>query len=241
MGKKKKEEECPPVAAWLVTFSDLVTLLLTFFVLLLSMASMDQTFLTQVNVTPAEMGNLDKKGAGRVPQRVKFVVPMLERPLDVMDKPNRIKDLLFPDDVLPPQISKAELDENLKVLAKPEGVALVFTDKILFPLGGSKLSDAAIQLLRIVEQPLSMTSAEVNIAGYADGLGGYTRRQYELSGRRALSVLEVFVKDGLPNSRFSVSPMGPLNPIATNRTEEGRAQNRRVEILVKTRRDYPGL
>ena len=98
--REKKPPRLKPVM-WLVTFSDLVTLLLTFFVLLLSMSSMDKSVLTRINPFQTDVAHMSPKGSGKVPARINMVVPLLENPFDVMKKKNRIKDLLFPHDVLP--------------------------------------------------------------------------------------------------------------------------------------------
>jgi len=101
MAKKKKKEKCAPLALWLVTFSDLMTLLLTFFVLLLTMASMDNAILTTVTLTTADLGLLEKRGSGRVNVKERMVIQLMNKPWEVLNKKNRIKDLLYPDDILP--------------------------------------------------------------------------------------------------------------------------------------------
>ncbi|WP_027720611.1 OmpA family protein [Maridesulfovibrio zosterae] len=235
MGRDKVKKPADPGGAWLVTFSDLVTLLLTFFVLLLSMASMDHSFITRVTIMPAELGFLDKRGSGRVTAKVKLVSEFLERPWEVLERQNRIKDLLFPDDVLPPEMDRATLNENLKVLAKPEGVALVLTDKLMFPLGKSELDDSAKMLLYQFVPVLDyLGTADVNVSGYTDNVGGMSLSNFQLSGDRAMAVLTYFVKQGIANERLSVSAYGPMFPLYSNISPEGRNQNRRVEILIKT-------
>lgn len=235
MGKKREKKIPEAGGGWLITFSDLVTLLLTFFVLLLSMSSMDQSFITRVTINPAELGHLTFRGSGRVSAKVRIIAEMIERPWEVLEKKNRLKDLLFPDEVIPPDISKATLAENLKVLAKPEGVALVLTDKLLYPVGSFTLDDSAKILLdQIIPILEYLGNADVNISGYSDNIGGMNPDNFELSGLRAISVLEYFVSKGLRNRRFSVSAYGPTYPMVSNETPEGRSQNRRVEILIKT-------
>lgn len=270
---KKKEKKCPPLAAWLVTFSDLVTLLLTFFVLLLSMASMDQSFMSRINISEAQHGHLDVKGAGRVDPRAKLVSEMVDKPWQVFEKEQRIKDLLFPDDVLPPEVSRQDLDKNLKVLAKNDGVALVFTDKLLFEPGSSLLTDPAKELLSLLLPSLAYIAAPMNISSFTDsvelvrpereeaapeGEGALPEApalplvgeqalaeeqlldRYRLSGDRAVSVLGYLVEQGVPNNLLSLSAYGPEYPIADNATPEGRQQNRRVELLLKTARPMGG-
>jgi chemotaxis protein MotB len=230
MGKKKKKGDGG--ASWLITFSDLVTLLLTFFVLLLSMSSMDRSFLTKVAVFTKDIGVLSHKGSGRVPARHRMVINLLERPWEVIDKTNRIKDLLFPDEILPPEISRSVLYKNLSILAKPEGVALVLNDELLFPSGGHELTPTAEIILGQVYEMLSYMDAAVNIAGHSDN--DPSPNNYLLSGKRAFSVLAYFLENNMNKSRFSYSGYGPDQPAGSNESLSGKAKNRRVEILVKT-------
>lgn len=237
---RKKPEPCPPLALWLVTFSDLMTLLLTFFVLLLTMASMDNAILTTVTLTTADLGLLERRGSGRVNVKQRMVIDLMEKPWEVLNKKQRIKDLLFPDDELPDEISKSELDKNLDVLAKPDGVALVFADNLLFIPGGSELSGKGKYLIDRLVPMMTQTPAPINVAGYSDESDN-TENPYQLSGDRALSVLSFLVDAGIPNKRFSLSAYGANFPVVD---ELGKpvdsAMNRRVEILLKTARPIGG-
>ncbi|MDD4951193.1 MAG: OmpA family protein [Desulfovibrionaceae bacterium] len=234
MAKREKKKHCPPLATWMVTFSDLVTLLLTFFVLLLSMSSMDNSVLTTVTLRTGDLGLLARRGAGRVTaKKERLVVDLMERPWDILDKKDRIKDLLFPDQSLPEEVNRAELMSNLEVLARPEGVGLALSDKMLFVEGQSELTPPGKAILGRLVPLLNASRAPVNLRGYSDTAEA-PDRAFELSGDRALSVLEFFVSKGVPNQRFSVSAYGPNLPLAGNATPEGRQTNRRVEIYMKT-------
>jgi len=231
---RKKKVSCKPLELWLVTFSDLVTLLLTFFVLLLTMSSMDNAILTTVTLTTADLGLLEKRGSGRVSAKERLIVDLMEKPWEVLEKRQRIKDLLFPDDTLPEEIDKADLDKNVEVLAKPDGVALVFTDKLLFAPGGADLSEEGKFLVGSLVPMMTQTNAPINIAGYTDATDR-TADAYALSGDRALSVLAFLVDSGIPARRFSLSAYGNNFPVVDDYGRPvGSDRNRRVEILLKT-------
>lgn len=237
---KKKDPPCPPLALWLVTFSDLVTLLLTFFVLILTMSSMDNAILTRVTLQTADLGLLDKRGSGRVDVKERLIVDLMEKPWEVINKKQRIKDLLFPDDNLPEELSKAELDRNLEVLARPEGVALVFTDQLLFGSGESRLSLQGERLMAGLVPLLLHTAAPVNVSGHTDATDG-GGDPYALSADRALAVLDFFVDSGVPSRRFSLSAYGSDVPALDERGRPAAsAMNRRVEVLLKTARPVGG-
>ncbi len=233
--KRKPYPRMVPGAAWMVTFADMVTLLLAFFVLLLSMSSMDRSILHDVvSQFVGDMGLAPKKGAGRIPTRFTLVQELINDPVQALDNPQRIKDLLFPDEVLPEGMTRSSLHENLRILARPEGLALVLSDGLLFESGGSELSDASRKLLGEFARFLAVTSMPVNVAGYTDNVRGTTKDNYTLSAERAMAVLAVFLETGFAPGRFTVSAYGENFPLADNVTPEGRAMNRRVEILLKT-------
>ncbi|GHV50382.1 chemotaxis protein MotB [Deltaproteobacteria bacterium] len=220
---------------WLVTFSDLMTLLLTFFVLLLSMSSMDRPILTRITATPDDRNPLDAGGRGRVPDQIKLLLEMVNDPLTVMDKADRIKDLLFPNEILPKELPPGKLDENLRILANPEGVVIVLNEGILFPAGEYELNAVGRQILGALVPFLYYCNADTNISGHTDAREDHVSMDsYALSGRRAMSVLEYFLHDKLDVVRFSISGYGPDKPLVPNISEKNRATNRRVELFVKT-------
>ncbi|SBV94831.1 OmpA/MotB domain protein [uncultured delta proteobacterium] len=235
MARRKKKGGGADSAAWLVTFSDLMTLLLTFFVLLLSMSSMDKPLLTRITVTSDDPSPLDHAGRGRIPDQIRLLLQIVEDPTTVLEKQDRIKDLLFPNDILPPELSPGTLAENLRVLAHPEGVVIVLSEGVMFPQGEYVLTAVGQQLLSAFVPVLHYSTADVNIGGHTDtGEVRHGLDNYELSGRRAMSVLEYFLHQKFPARRFSISGYGPDKPLYPNDTDRHRAQNRRVEILLKT-------
>ncbi|MGE4290941.1 MAG: flagellar motor protein MotB [Desulfovibrio sp.] len=234
--KREKKETCAPLALWLVTFSDLVTLLLTFFVLLLTMSSMDQSFITRVTVAPLDAGVMDSKGAGRISIALQEVLELIDEPWEVLDQSPRIKDLLYPDQELPNDVSRSTLNENLKVLARDDGVALVLTDKLLFPRGGSELDNTAREILDQVTPLLGYANEPVFISAHTDDTEAPREQLFELSARRVEAVLAYFVHSGLKNEQFSLAAYGDTKPLYPNDSVEHRAANRRIEILIRTTR-----
>lgn len=233
--RKKRAELGAPGASWMVTFADLMTLLLSFFVLLLSMSSMDKSILRDVvSHFVGDMGLAPKKGAGRLTTRFEFMNKIIENPADALQNPQRIKDLLFPDEVLPEDMARSTLDENLQILVRPEGIALVLSDGLLFGVGESALTEDSRKLLSEFAQFLASVTMPVNVAGYTDNIPAGQKDNYVLSSERAMSVLNFFLQQGFDPRRFSVSAYGEAFPLGDNTTPEGRAKNRRVEILLKT-------
>lgn len=86
MARRKKRGGGEVQANWLVTFSDLVTLLLTFFVLLLSMSSMDKSIVRQVvSVFTEDVGFLDVRSTGKIEDRFKVLEKILQKPWEILE------------------------------------------------------------------------------------------------------------------------------------------------------------
>lgn len=234
MARRKKTRGGGGTAGWLITYSDLMTLLLSFFVLLLSMSSMDRTLLTRISLFNSDSSIIDHSGRGRTPERIRLLLDVLREPNAALDRPERIKELLFPNDVLPPELSPGKLEDNLRILAHPEGVVIVLTDELLFPGGGYTLSPAAQKLLAAMIPLLHHSSADLNISGHTDNATPGGVDPYVLSGQRAMSVLEYFLRQKLKPARFSISGYGPDKPLTSNDTAANQGKNRRVEMLLKT-------
>lgn len=239
MAKKKKKEVCPPMALWLVTFSDLTTLLLTFFVLLLTMSSMDNALLTTVTLTTKDLGMLDKRGSGRVSAAERMVAELMDRPWEVVEKQNRLKDLLYPDETMPPELSKSDLMDNLDVLARNDGVALVISDGLLFDRDVTQLSDTGKYVIGQLVPIIGYMTAPINVIGYSD-TDTEDVDPYVISEDRATAVLGFLAENNIPQKRFSISAYGNDRPRYTGDNPELRAKNRRVEILLKTTKAIGG-
>ena len=104
---------------------------------------------------------------------------------------------------------------------------------IRFESGRSVIdADSAGLLDRLIETALRCPSANIEIAGHTDGDGEDAYNQ-ALSEKRAQSVVDYLVKAGLPADRFAAVGYGSTQPIASNETDEGKAQNRRIEFVVR--------
>jgi OOP family OmpA-OmpF porin len=114
----------------------------------------------------------------------------------------------------------------------------LFTDlltkgRIRFEPSSTKLDPDSIALLdRLIEIALRCPTANIEVAGHTDGDGEDGFNQ-ELSQKRAQVVVDYLVKAGLPASRFTAVGYGSTQPIAGNDTDQGKAQNRRIEFLVR--------
>ncbi len=237
--RKKKSSGGGGGDGWLVTFSDLMTLLLTFFVLLLSMASMDQVKITRMRVFSGDTASIEASGLTKASARIELLVKVINDPELLKEKQDLIKDLLFPDEVLPKDVERNLLEENLKVLVTEEGVAIMLTEKLLFEPGSAMLSQTAQTLLEQVLVLLLSCNTDVNVSGFSDAEHDVLEQgmdYYSLSVLRGRSVLDYFLAGQVHPDRFSLGGYGTDRPLNTGPSPADHAQNSRVEILLKTTR-----
>jgi OOP family OmpA-OmpF porin len=110
---------------------------------------------------------------------------------------------------------------------------LLAKEKIRFESGRATIDpDSAGLLDRLVETALRCPNANIEIAGHTDGDGEGAFNQ-SLSEKRAQAVTDYLVKAGLPANRFTAMGYGSTQPVAGNDTDEGKAQNRRIDFLVR--------
>jgi OOP family OmpA-OmpF porin len=134
---------------------------------------------------------------------------------------------------------------RLDVAVDPKGCAVVLTEKIVGG-GGITFSNREEDLPEEVQAFLKTLVKRINnsflikieVIGHTDSLGSHSYNQ-ALSLARATRVSEYLILQGIPNDKIQALGAGETQPIASNRTEEGRAKNRRVEILITSikRRD----
>jgi outer membrane protein OmpA-like peptidoglycan-associated protein len=113
-----------------------------------------------------------------------------------------------------------------------EGIVVELSDKVLFDFGKSDLTDASRKSLdKIVQVFNKYPDTDIEIQGHTDNKGSEEYNQ-GLSVRRAVTVTDYLNSKGISNSRLNVKGFGELAPKYENETEDGRAQNRRVEFLI---------
>ncbi|GAB2655203.1 OmpA family protein [Vibrio panuliri] len=134
-----------------------------------------------------------------------------------------------PEQVVEEEVMVEEVVETV-VMTKTFEATLLDTET--FALNSSKLKpESAAKLDELVQLLNDYPQAQVEIVGHTDSSGAAEYNQ-QLSEKRAQSVAAVLTESGVDASRITVSGEGEANPIASNETREGRAQNRRVDITV---------
>ncbi|MFC1692528.1 flagellar motor protein MotB [Candidatus Latescibacterota bacterium] len=230
-GRKQKTDEAPKGApSWMTTFADMMTLLLTFFVLLVSMSTMEiekfkaaaaslkgafSVLPFQDRPRPQPLTPRDRKGEKRTERRRARAV-------------SQLKSL----------IREKNLQNVVKVTQKNEGIHITIGDPALFDSGKALIKFDFMPILdSIVDIIDTGTGSEnIRIEGHTDNVPIHTEQfndNWELSIGRALTVIRyIRSKQTIDPKRLRPVGCGEFHPVSTNETPEGRALNRRVEIFI---------
>lgn len=122
--------------------------------------------------------------------------------------------------------------EGATVTRVGEGIAVVFESGLLFDFNSDVIKPtAATNLTNLANSLKEYPNTDVVIVGHTDSQGTYEYNQ-ALSERRANAAANYLVSRGVPRSRIRASGLGETEPVASNDTEAGRSQNRRVEVAI---------
>jgi len=226
-------------SSWMITYSDMITIMLCFFMafFILSAGRTDaleelrMRLLSQVDHLDQRVDDLEGEKARLKEENQKmarqlFGVERLEEGLD--DSGEAFLQLLQDQDLL----------DQVEIMENERGLMIRFTDSVLFPSGSAQVSEQGLKILTHIGQKLQEVENPVVVEGYTDNVPIRTAdypSNWELSSARAITVARYFIYDlGIEEERLSVTGYGEQNPIDTNETAEGRANNRRIEITVLT-------
>jgi len=127
-------------------------------------------------------------------------------------------------------IAVASSDDIAEALKKDGRVAI--SGGILFETDSAKIAPSASDLVsRLVDVMNNNPDIKVAVVGHTDSTGNY-KYNIQLSERRAKTMVDALIKEGISANRLAAVGVGPLIPAASNDTVEGRAQNRRVELVL---------
>ena len=222
--------------AWMLTFADLTMLLLTFFVLLLTMSSMDTKKLRNI-ITHfrASTGVLEFSGAGKVYSLGNFINQYNDTDsLLVVDQKHFLAKIKLVTNI---RKQLTDINNQITLSEDERGIALAFHGDILFPPGKVTLRKEVYPVLDSIAEAIKACPNDILIMGQTDNIPVGSElypSNWELSAYRGLSVLNYFLdKKGLSPSRFSVGGSGSSKPLYPNTNSKNRALNRRVEIIFK--------
>jgi len=240
--------------AWIVTFADMATLLLTFFILLLSFAEMDvEKYRAMANSMTLALGGtptlspIPSDVPGGKPLSLIATEPAPQAPGHIPelideraegDAPTTISAGII--DLASALIQELEAEVaagGLSVNYDEEQVIIRFAEEAAFRSGEAQIKQDMIPILERVVDVLSSCTGDVLVAGYTDDRpisSGRYRSNWDLSAARAVSVVhELVLNRDVPAERVVAAGRAETNPLVANDTPENRARNRRVEIAIR--------
>lgn len=236
MANEKVHSKFEGAPVWVITFADLATLMLTFFVLMLSFANQDiikfREMLGSVQgafgVTVAREGEFQAvlTGEGAEEKEKEDESQKLKR--QIMEVSSSVKKVA----------DESKMSDNVEVHATADGVRVRVKGEALFKSGSTKIDRGAVKLLNGLANVLKQTNFQVIVEGHSDnvpvrGAGALYKSNWELSGVRAAVVARYMMSKGVNASRIAAVGYADIRPLESNDTPEGRARNRRVEFLIK--------
>jgi len=216
---------------WMTTFSDMMTLLMTFFVLLYSMSTIDaQKFKAAVSSLRENMGILS---GGRTMTEQ----PMVESgSMGSEITPSPHQNLTVARQEIQQYVQEKNLQDRVNMEMTQRGLVVRFTGQILFEVGEAKIRNEGRDVLDKVATVLKEMPNNVMIEGHTDNLPIATEEfptNWELSTARATEVIKYFIEDpGINPKRLSAAGYSKYRPIKPNNSPENRALNRRVEVVI---------
>lgn len=243
-GKKNtaKQNSVPP---WMVTFADMMTLLMTFFVMLLSFSKIDaeqyrsistsiiQSFNPEFSISQYEQGGSIGIEA---PNQSPIALPAGPGEIYALHKePERhqIDDLYKHAEQLLQSLSH---NEDIKIEKMSGYLKITLKDNILFPSGSKTLHQDALEYISQIADLAGEHLDKLIIVGHTDStpiIGNKFRSNWDLSVLRATSIAHQLINTNtIPAEKIVIQGHADTQPIADNSTVSGRAQNRRVEFLL---------
>lgn len=262
-----REKKKPNHERWVISYADLLTLLLAFFVVLYASSTRNkfkleeeaQSLLKAFNGSPPTVIQASSAARGIMQHEPSPVPRPVSHPAQTVTPPAppeppapprpRLSNAIsrrVEAEILALQMARAALSQLLQPLISKNEVAIqtqaltltiTLNDAVLFPTGQAKLLPAAYALLVSVAASLQALPGAfaIVVQGYADNQPIATAQfpsNWSLSTERAISVVQLFTDHGIAGQQLSAQGFGQYAPIASNATAAGRAENRRVVVVI---------
>jgi chemotaxis protein MotB len=235
---------------WLVSYADFITLLFGFFVVLYAFAKADQK--KQMEVTESIDTAFRSLGIFSESNRKPGSAASAS---DSADKPAIPMNIVMGEDVLAPAKVKADLDQMRRDLQQTlsnqvathtvsikmgrDGLVISLREAGFFSSGSAAPKPESIATLRQIAGKLSQTPYDLRVEGHTDNVPIHNAEfdsNWELSSARATRIARIFIDlKAISPDRISAAGYAEFHPVAGNDTTDGRAQNRRVDLVVLPR------
>lgn len=227
--KRVQDEPSPGAPAWMSTYGDMVTLLLCFFVLLFSFATLDvQKFEAIKQSMSGSLGILDS-GMTLSMEPLANAFPA-DSPTEEVEEFKKLYEQMSE------YIKENNLEASITLRLDERGLLVRFMDNVLFDSGKADLTPKARDIINKVAEIIRQNDKNIRIEGHTDNVPINTFRfpsNWELSTTRAVNVVKYLIEEnGIYAYRLSASGYSDQHPVDDNNTAEGRQKNRRVDMVI---------
>ena len=246
MSRKKRHPEHVNHERWLVSYADFITLLFAFFVVMFASSQTDKGKQKQVSESVKHAledakfmatisgilgGTVDDKGKGNAQMRGPGGAQKV--PVEPLDKQVELVPAI--------QHLNKELEAEIKsgkmqVQMTPRGLVVSMRQAAFFPSGDDTIEENATASIKKVADTLRTLPNQIRLEGHTDSRPvhrGRFKSNWELSAARAITMMEMLTSEfEIGKDRVAIGGYADTVPVATNDTEEGRALNRRVDIVI---------
>ncbi len=231
---KKRKEKAENSERWLLTYSDLITLLMVFFVVLYSSSNIDKKKYEQIasSMSSAFTGGTGI-GDGNIVQESENSSDEGELKPLVQTEEEKLQGI---EGQVDDMIKNLGLEDSVSTTIEERGLVISFNDSIFFDSAKADIKENMKTKLVALSEILNKIDNYVRVEGHTDNIpikNEFYNSNWQLSSIRASNVVEFLIEYGsVSPDRLSAVGYGEYRPISDNNTEEGRAKNRRVDILI---------
>jgi len=230
--KKHRPHEEEGGEAWLLPYSDLMTLLLAVFIVLFAVSNIDKAKSEQMAAEfSQQMMNKSYNAASAV--EVPDATPTGAAIQQIENEKDRMEALKAELDA---KLKKENLTASVKTSIDERGLVISLNNAIFFDSGSAELKKDYEKTLLEIGNMISVMNNFIRVEGHTDNVpmnSSQYRSNWELSATRAANVVRLLTSGtSIPPDRMIAVGYGEYRPIADNSTEEGRAKNRRIDIIV---------
>lgn len=235
--EEEEECKCPPVGApgWMCTFADLSTLLLTFFVLLLSFANMDIVKFQKMSGSMKDAFGYQEENFGNYHPEMIARKSKLESEIEQILMGGPRKTLRKMERKVRDLIQAKKMEKKVEAETNEKGLIIRVKDQAFFAGGGARLKRQGFPILDEVSKLLADFPCQILVEGHTDDVPIRTRRfpsNWELSTSRAIAVMRYMVEvGGIDPTRVGAAGYANMRPLHPNDSVKHRQANRRVEFV----------
>jgi len=240
MARKKKHEEHVNHERWLVSYADFITLLFAFFVTLYAISQVDAKKLGKLmqSMQAAFESRVFEPGSPKLSlsdgRQKGFEQQTLVEPISPLVNPSPSMKAI--EAAIHSKLIRQSVSETVRLRQEQRGLIVSLTEAGFFNPGEAELRGTSLTVLDAIAESLLTVPYQIRIEGHTDNVPIKTARfpsNWELSTARATYVLSYMTSHfNFKPSRLSLAGYGEYRPVASNETAEGRASNRRVDLVI---------